>query len=263
MFRLSYEICGGNNFNMLLPLAAAFEALNISSYQANSAFDNKVGIWSKEDKDNQFIASMISREVADKLIDKCEGVIDDSVLYKVKKCIGKSNAFIYKAQHYDLNLLTINRFKEYERKEDYLRAYNDRCYFGSGVFSGQCALAGCIAANASDDEQRAILKFAELYGTALHQINDLADYFPGEERQSKLYQDDFCDLNNGRLTLPLYLLLSSNNPVIAEKILRLNNKDCLLPEDILEVQKIILEEGIVEICKEFAKKKNIKRQKII
>jgi hypothetical protein len=256
LFRLSYEVCGGTDFHILLPIAAAFEVLNISSYQANSSFDNKVGVWNKEEKDSQFIASIISREIADKLIDQCERVISHSVLYQIKKCLSTSNAYIYKAQHYDLNLLTINNFNNFKKQEDYLKAYNDRCYFGSGIFSGQCALAGSIAANSNVEEQQSLLKFGELYGTALHQINDLADYFPGDERQSKLYQDNFCDFKNGRLTLPLYLLLNSHNSITASKILSLKNKkDGLLPDDILEVQSFLIEEGVVGFCKGLTMKK--------
>jgi geranylgeranyl pyrophosphate synthase len=152
--------------------------------------------------------------------------------------------------------LTINNLNNFKKQEDYLKAYNDRCYFGSGVFSGQCALAGAIAANANEEDKKSLLKFAELYGTALHQINDLADYFPGEERQSKLYQDNFCDFKNGRLTLPLYLLLHSHNPITAQKILVLNNKkDGLLPKNILELQMILLKEGVVRFSKELTKEK--------
>jgi hypothetical protein len=46
LLRLSYEICGGNEWEEIIPACAAFELLNISSYQANSSFDNKVGILS-------------------------------------------------------------------------------------------------------------------------------------------------------------------------------------------------------------------------
>jgi geranylgeranyl pyrophosphate synthase len=263
LFRLSYEICGGKSFDQLLPIAAAFEVLNISSYQANASFDNKVGVLTKEEKDSQFMAAMISREIADKLVDRCEGVISESILTKIKSCLSRSNSFIYKAQHYDLNLLSIKKIDRFPDYDYYLAAYNNRCYFGSGVFSGQCALAGAIAANASHKERENLLKFAELYGTALHQINDLADYFPGAERKSKIYQDDFCDFKNGRLTLPLYLLLTSKNPITVSKISQLSNKQEFSFERYTEVQNILVEEGIVDACKDLTKTKFIEAKKFL
>ena len=62
LFRLAYEVCGGKEFERFLPFSAACEMLNISSYQANSSFDKKLGVLSKKDKDSQVIAAMITRE---------------------------------------------------------------------------------------------------------------------------------------------------------------------------------------------------------
>ncbi len=213
LFRLSYEICGGDKFKNIIPIAAAFEVLNISSYQANSSFDNKMGVLTKEEKDSQFIAAMISREISINLINESKNDIKESTLNDINNCISRSNHYIYKAQHYDLNLLTVNRIDKYVKYEEYLSKYIDRCYLGSGFFSGQCALGGAIVAKADENLQNKLMEFAELYGTALHILNDLADYYPGEERRTKLYQDDFSDFNNGRLTLPLYLLLNSKKKI--------------------------------------------------
>lgn len=249
LFRISYEICGGENFEKILPIAAAFEVLNISSYQANSSFDNKIGVLSKEEKDSQFIAAMISREISDKLINQCVGLVDHSILNEIKSCISKSNIFIYKAQHYDLNLLSKARIDYFNSYTKYLSFYTERCYLGSGVFSGQCSLAGAIAAKGHEKEKQALVQFAESYGTALHIINDLADFFPGEERRSKLYQDDFSDFKNGRLTLPLFLLLTSPKTKFLSEIIGLANKNEFTATDFSEIQKIIIENGIADSSK--------------
>lgn len=207
LFRLAYEICGGKEFDRIKNIAAAFEVLNISSYQANSAFDNKMGVLNKEAKDNQFIASMISREIATKLVLKDTSLLPLNTVSKIIKCISVSNLYIYKAQHYDLNLLSNANYEKYATSEDNFNTdYHNRCYFGSGIFSGQTALAGAIMANANEEKQKALQLFGEIYGTALHKINDLADFFPGKERNDKLYQDNYCDIRNERLTFPIYKL---------------------------------------------------------
>lgn len=207
LFRLAYEICGGINFEKVKNIAAAFEVLNISSYQANSAFDNKMGVLDKEAKDSQFIASMLSREVASKLILKDRNSLSQNLINQIIECISVSNSYIYKAQHYDLNLLSNANYEKYAAAEEKFRIdYHNRCYFGSGIFSGQTALAGAIVANADKEKQEALQLFGEIYGAALHKINDLADFFPGEERSDKLYQDNYSDLRNERLTFPVYKL---------------------------------------------------------
>jgi len=207
LFRLSYEICGGKYFYNIKNIAAAFEALNISTYQANSAFDNKMGILKKEAKDDQFIASMLSREIATKLIMKSVDTLPSSTINKIINCISISNLNIYKAQHYDLNLLSDVNYKKYAASENkFNEDYHNRCFLGSGIFSGQTALAGAIAANANQEQEKALQLFGEIYGTALHKINDLADFYPGEERSDKLYQDNYCDIKNMRLTFPVYKL---------------------------------------------------------
>lgn len=223
LFRLSYEMCGGKKFSNFLYLAAAFEILNISSYQANSAFDNKMGTLSKEEKDNQFIASMISREMSAKAIHRIEqDNISKEIVNVLNTCISTSNMSIYKAQHYDLNLLSLYNARttgEYiANRELFLRDYNMRCFLGSGFFSGQVAMAGAIAAGADKKEQEALRIFGEIYGTALHKINDFGDFFPGDDRQGKLYQDFFCDIRNGRLTFPVYELITKYNDSYQEII---------------------------------------------
>jgi geranylgeranyl pyrophosphate synthase len=207
LFRLAYEICGGKDFEKIKNIAAAFEALNISSYQANSAFDNKMGILQKEAKDDQFIASMLSREIATKLVLQSTDTLPFNTINKIIECISVSNLYIYKAQHYDLNLLSDANYEKYAASEyKFNTDYHNRCYYGSGIFSGKTVLAGAIVANADKEQQKSLQLFGEIYGTALHKINDLADFFPGEERNDKLYQDNYCDIRNNRLTFPVYKL---------------------------------------------------------
>lgn len=226
LFRLAYEICGGTDFSKVQNIAAAFEVLNISSYQANSAFDNKMGILDKKAKDNQFIASMLSREMATKLILNEKNKLPSNAISQFINCISLSNLYIYKAQHYDLNLLSNANYERYSASEDLFREdYHNRCFFGSGIFSGQTALAGAIAANADKEKQMSLQTFGEIYGTALHKINDLADFFPGEERSDKLYQDNYSDIRNERLTFPVYKLRKYYEDKYKELLALVNNNN--------------------------------------
>lgn len=265
LFRLAYESCGGKEFETYLPFAAACELLNISSYQANSSFDNKLGVLSNEDKDGQVMAAMITRELAARLVYQISDgrFIGEKKLKELAECISTSNLFIYKAQHYDLNVLSFSNRKMFEcyiqDRELYLRDYHKRCYFGSGVFSGQVALAGAIAADADNAHRDALMKFGEIYGTALHKINDLGDFLPGEERHGRIYQDFFCDIRNGRLTWPVYELYTKF-PNIYTDIMNILNED---RPNYDEIHTLFISLAIVDGVKKEAKNSYIAAKKVV
>ena len=210
LVRVCFELFSERSWEDIVPACAAFEMVNISSYQANSAFDSKLNILSDADKDSQFIAAMLSRELAHDAICDLKSIAPIGRLESLQQCISDANKWIYVAQHYDLNLLTVANLGAYEDEAYYLQEYTKRCFYGSGVFSGLCALAGGVLAGASDDDQQALKAFGEAYGLALHVINDLGDYIPPTPcgQIGRAYQDQFSDLRNGRLTLPLYHLLT-------------------------------------------------------
>jgi geranylgeranyl pyrophosphate synthase len=178
LLRLSYEICGGKDWEKVIPAAAAFELINISSYQANSAFDNKLGVFTQPEKDSQFIAAMITREIAAKAASELKKDFSDQVMHKVYESLTESNYHIYLAQHYDLNLLNVVNYEHYLKEEIYLREYYKRCFYGSGIFNGLCAYVGALLAGGNPDQQNALRSFGENYGTALQIVNDIGDYIP-------------------------------------------------------------------------------------
>lgn len=216
LFRVVYNMCGGENFETVLPIATAFELLNISSYQSNSSFDNKLGALTKQDKDSQFICSMLSREYTTKLV--LETSIETQIKCDILKSISKINHNIYRAQNLDLNVLSKNNYDLYISNESlFMDKYINRCYLGSGFFNGQiCFWAAKLAGN---EELASMLDtFGSYFGTGLHILNDLSDYIPNNRNDliNRDYQDQFSDFRNGRLTLPLYTAIK--NIDIARKL---------------------------------------------
>lgn len=210
LLRLAYELCGGSNWEKTVPVGAAFELLNISSYQANSSFDNKHAVLSFPEKNSQFIASMVTRELCLECLVEAERDFDMAVLDEVRRDLSTCNKHIYIAQHYDLNLLTIERFDCYADEDVFMREYTSRCFHGSGIFTGRCARAGALLAGASGEKCAALQAFGEEFGTGLHFMNDLADFVPSGMGQivGRGFQDPLSDIKNGRLTLGCYLLAS-------------------------------------------------------
>ena len=74
------------------------ELIRTSSYQANSVLDGKYGVLTKPDKDNQLIASMITREMANRIID--DAPFDSHRKNQLKLLYSEANNFMYYGQFY-------------------------------------------------------------------------------------------------------------------------------------------------------------------
>jgi len=255
LLRLSYEICGGKNWEETIPVCAAFELLNISSYQANVSFDNKLGILSLQEKNSQFIASMITRELCmDILLSMLKGRGCES-FKSLATLISNSNKYIYIAQHYDLNLLTIKNFNKFIDSEDlFMKTYLERCYYGTGIFNGNCSFAGALLAGATDDQSQALKNFGENYGIGLQIINDLADFVPPgiDDILNRAFQDQFSDLQNGRLTLGVYKILKIGNRNSDWILKKLEKNEKFSIEELDKVTYIFLKENFHLLIRLFA-----------
>lgn len=256
LFRLAYEVCGGKDWERYVPVAAAFELLNISSYQANASFDHKLGTLTDEKKDAQFIASMISRELAATAVRECRGLTRDQIM-GLEMCISTINQHIYQAQYLDLFVLTILHIEQYQDNEDaYLKDYFSRCHHGSGFFNSEiCSWAGKLAE--VDSHAVGLLKmFGDHFGTGLHLLNDLGDYAPSVEPQPnpRDYQDRYSDFRNGRLTIVLYYLLTRSNSLVRKSLMSLLNEKSENRCDLSVLSQIVHEQGAMSYAKTHAKR---------
>ncbi len=255
LFRLAYELCGGKEWEKVIPAAVAFELINISSYQANSAFDDKLGILTKPQKDSQFIASMISRELSFKAASAIEETFGEQLATKIYSSLSMSNYYIYLAQHYDLNVLKTDKIENYNDEAIFFRDYRKRCFYGSGVINGQCAYIACLLAQGSNKQLTAIRGFGEQYGIALQMINDLGDYIPNniDPHLQRTFQDQYSDFKNGRLTLPLYHLLKFGTLETVNMVRAIIKEKTFDQESLLKTTKLLVEEKTPDYIKQKAK----------
>lgn len=255
LLRLSYEICGGKDWSKIIPAAAAFEFINISSYQANCAFDNKLGVITRSQKDSQFIASIITRELTSQIITELRKDFNESLLNAIYASLSKSNYYINLAQHYDLNILNIKNYENYQDENLFLKDYINRCYYGSGIFNGQCAYIGGLLAHAQQEQSEALREFGENFGTALQIVNDIGDFVPTDVDSiiNRDYQDQYSDFKNGRLTLPLYHLLRFGSFETLEIVNEIIKKKDFTKESLLKITHLLLKEGSVSYAKEIAR----------
>lgn len=255
LFRLSYEMCGGKEWERFIPVAVAFELLNISSYQANASFDSKLGTLTDEKKDAQFISSMISRELAAKALQECPA-LSPECLAGLEASIGYTNENIYIAQYYDLFVLTVHRLGKYLGNEkEFLSDYILRCYHGSGIFNGQICYWGASLACCDRSKTESMQSFGENFGTALHMVNDIGDYAPCilDLPNPRDYQDRYSDFRNGRLTTILYYLLCLSGHEMAQEVESLMEKQHVTPDEWDWLSRMCYEQGAVKYAKRCAK----------
>jgi geranylgeranyl pyrophosphate synthase len=226
--KLSYDVLGGRNIDKILPIAAVAEFINTSSYQANSVLDGKYGILSKEDKDNQLIASMITREIADLVIDHTP--LNDDLKDRLKFLYSEANGFMYYGQFYELNVLHISNLNfEAIDLNDYLKLYLTKCNYISGIFSKNVALSGAILVTSEQTSLTALGNYALNFGIGLNIINDMSDYLPLANQDAlpsyKTPIDQYSDIRNGRIFLPVFYALKFGDKEQRTYIVELLNNE--------------------------------------
>lgn len=258
LVRLSYEACGGRDWIKISPICAAAEFMNISSYQANLSFDGKYGIDSKTQRNNQFIASMITRElVSDIIYDVAEeGIINNEQAQKITQSFALSNKNIYIGQYEDLNILVKNSLCKISDFENFLKLYIHRCDHFSGVFSERCAMVGGILANSNESLLANMGVFGRNFGIGLHIVNDIGDFIPESNitvNSLKKEHDQYNDLRHGKLTLPIMYALTFADDSQKDILKRLIGNMNISNEDKLKVTKILWNTGAISYSKRIAK----------
>lgn len=229
--RLCIGITPDLKWEEYLPLLAAIELVNISSYQSNFCFDGKGSVYSHSDKNNQFICSMITFSGALKLSGSLK--FNDNFRHIVHT-LAESNQQIYEGQFCDLNILSIDNIDNFSSKEEFLTAYIERCRLIGGSTFRAC---GTVLASYFNNEKVKyhLMTYLEAIGTAGQMINDLADFIPIETR---CYAAPLADLKLGRLTYPVYLLHHAGYPVREWRELILNDQN--VPSCCQSIQNALL-----------------------
>jgi geranylgeranyl pyrophosphate synthase len=256
LVRLSYELTGGKNWERIAPICAAAELINISSYQANLSFDGKYGLATQDDKSNQFIASMITREMVANIVHDMIELISYGQAEKIAHSFAESNKFIYVGQYYDLNVLRLKSFDLSNDFSSYLKLYIERCDYLSGVFSEECAFIGGVLSGARDEELSALRAFGRNFGIGLHIVNDIGDLVPSSmikvSRLKKRY-DQYSDIKHGKLTLPIMHFLKYGDEVQKKRMLEILGNSKISESDLFEITRILIISGSISFSKKLAK----------
>lgn len=255
LVRLGYEICGGKNWRKILPICAAIEILNVSTYTINRIFDEKGGKWDKQRINNNIIAGIIQKEIASDLLNKAYNILNYKNFIKVKTLFDEINKITYFGQFKDLNFLRItNKLPSFEK---FINDYKERCYYFGGRYYENSLLIGGILANGSKEQLTALQNFGKLFGTSLQMVNDIGDFVPSDKKPYKeafkYYQDQYGDLRLGKLTLPIYLMLQNASGIEKKFILKQVGKKQTSSKDGYKLTKILTTTGAFKECKKITK----------
>lgn len=256
LVRLGYEICGGKNWRKIIPICAAVEILNVSTYTINRIFDEKGGKWSKDRINNNIIAGIIQREIASNFLKEAFPLANYKDFVKIRDLFDEINKITYFGQFKDLNFLRIkNKIPPFGK---FIDDYKQRCDYFGGRFYKNCLLIGGILAKGNKKQLSALQKFGELFGTSLQMVNDIGDFVPSDKKPYKeafkYYQDQYGDLRLGKLTLPIYLMLQSANEIEKKFILKQVGKKQTSLKDGYKLTKILITTGAFKECKKITKR---------
>lgn len=203
--RLGYEVCGGTDWRQIAPACAAAELFNISTYQANVAFDGKLTVKTQEQRAEQFACSMISMGLANDVLMGCS--VAPGVVNRISLNLQHVNSEIYRGQLLDLRVLNLNAITGRSDFDELYRLYELRCRLLGGELTAWCFSTGAVLAGANGQDVSVLTNVGLLMGTAGQMVNDIGDFVPLRESQShnesERYQLPFSDLLSGKATFPV------------------------------------------------------------
>ena len=220
--RLCYEAAGGTDWVARAPVFATTELLNISTYQINLCFDEKIGDGGTTPT-AQFIASMLTFSAAIET-SAATDVLGPSERSTAAQLLASTNAAVYLGQFLDTSVLTLSAFEPTYRNDPsgFLEIYLQRCkLIGASTFE-VCAVGALAAPSAPGGLSAALTTFLFGLGIAGQVLNDLADLIPTDARS---YTKAYADARMGRLTWPIYILASETGLPQEAWAARLNGRE--------------------------------------
>ncbi|MFH1358909.1 MAG: polyprenyl synthetase family protein [archaeon] len=255
LLRNSFEVCSGKKWTKeIMHACAAIELELASMYYANRIFDDKGGKKILNQPKNQFIAAMITRDLASQALTKSCSKADYKTFVRIKDIFDEINKICYIGQFYEVSY---NIYKPSMKLEfdHLLKLYYKRNYGVNNSFFEKIGMIGAILGSGTEKQIEALASFGKNYGMMLQIINDIGDFVPPKLNtgtEEKLSEDAYSDIKHGKLTLPIIYSLThkskEENKIIIESLSNPNiDKDKLI-----KVTKILMKNGSIDFSKKIA-----------
>lgn len=252
LVRLAYEASGGNDWLKIAPACSALEIFNISTYQSNISFDGKNGVVTDVSKNNQFISSMISVDLAAKILMGLSKTSGSRTILRILERLYETNDEIYVGQYYNLNRLNLANLDLSMPIKEYLKIYIFRCEKLGGSLTSLCFEVGGLLAGTSNKLLNNSKNIGRIMGIAGQIVNDISDFVPNNTlgKEIKLYEDSFSDLKRGNVTYPIFYLMKFGTDSQREAILDfLNQNDSALASK-EDITKMLYQSKSIKATKE-------------
>ena len=121
-------------------VTAAIEAENISTYYSIITWIKRGDIKDKRDEKNRVLAGLLSRNVAQSIIENLN--IDIHIKYEIIRLLNEIDISVCKAQVHEVNKGIFDNFEQFKDEKEFFTLYLERCRNISGQFYGRCAEIG-------------------------------------------------------------------------------------------------------------------------
>ena len=250
--RFSFEACSGRKWTEAIKRACAAIELELASmYFTNRIFDDKGGKEILGKPNNQFIAAMITRDLASQALTKACSKVDYKTFVKIKDIFDEINKIFYIGQFLEIGVNLYNPKNElnWDVSTD---LYYRRNYAVNNSFFEKLGIIGATLGKGTEKEIEALAGFGKNYGMALQMINDIGDFVPPELNsgtEEKLSEDAYSDIKHKKLTLPIIYTLIKGTNVDRNLVIKSLNGE--YDKDILiEITKILVNNGSIDYTKE-------------
>ena len=257
LMRVSFEICSGRKWTESIKHACAGVELELASmYYTNRVFDEKGGKKILSQPNNQFIAAMVTRDLASQALTKACSKCSYQTFVKIKGIFDEINKIFYMGQFLEVswNLYTNKKIKF--EWNNLLELYYRRNYAVNNSYFEKIALMGAILGGGTKKQTDALASFGKHYGMMLEIVNDMGDFVPPKYNKGtaeKLPQDAYSDIKHGKLTLPtIYCLFNGGKNEKKLVIEALTNKN-IEQKKLIGITKMLVNNGSMGFCKKTAK----------
>ena len=264
--RFSYEICSGKKWTKeIMHACAAIEMELASMYYTNRIFDDKGGQAILSQPKNQFMAAMITRDLASQALTRACSKVDYKIFVKIKNIFDEISKIFYIGQFFEVSHNIYSRSIKLDF-EYLLNFYYKRNYGVNNSFFEKIGIIGAILGNGTKIQIEALANFGKDYGMMLQIINDIGDFVPPQYNlgtEEKLPEDAYSDIKHRKLTLPIIYSLThgdkKDNQIIVEALMNHG----LEKNKLIEITKILVRNGSIDYCKKTALNFIIKGKKYL
>jgi len=190
----------------VLSIATICELINIATYLLNLSLDHK-GAHRKNEATPQWLGGILLQSFCSRAIDNLS--LPQAVRVGMSKALFRGFGRVADGLGLDIGPLSDPATIMRRSRDEFLKLYIARCGLLGGASLEAICTAGAEFAGSDDQRRRAQLVYGVMHGLALQVINDIADFVPvtrSGRSVGKDLSDQFADLRNCRMTLPVYEL---------------------------------------------------------